>query len=143
MLSFCGGVDVSVIVRLDHKVKATISPISDDAWTPIKYTDAVFDELTQTLIARAEVFEVAFTAFTSKKKTEQVTGRLMVRQIPDLNPKNYHGQERLFDPQRFHAFRHHQPHRTADKTHRGHAIIDQDHHQHLTTQPTPTRRPSW
>ena len=39
-----GGADVSVTVRLDPKVKKAIAAIGDDAWTPIEYTDAVFDE---------------------------------------------------------------------------------------------------
>ena len=42
------GADVSVTVRLDKRVKATIATIGEDAWTPIEYTDAVFDEQTQT-----------------------------------------------------------------------------------------------
>src|SRR5680860_250086 len=127
-----GGADVSVTVRMDPKVKAAIATIGEDAWTPIEYTDEVFDEQTQTWISRAEVAEIAFTAFTSKKKAEQVTGRLVVRRIPDLNPKSNHGQETLFDTWRFHAF-----FTTtdpgvadtvsADKTHRGHAIIEQVH----------------
>ena len=73
-----------------------------------------------------------FTAFSSKKATEQVPGRLVVRRIPDLNPKKASGQGTLFDTWRFHAF-----FTTtdpadldtiaADKTHRGHAIIEQVH----------------
>lgn len=127
-----GGADVSVTVRLDKRVKATIATIADDAWTPIEYTDAVFDEETKTWVSRAEVAEIPFTAFTSKKKAEQVTGRLVVRRIPDLNPSKNHGQETLFDTWRFHAFfttTHHDVADTvaADKTHRAHAIIEQVH----------------
>ena len=80
-----GGAEVSVTVRLDPKVKAAIATIAHDAWTTIEYTDAIFDEATSTWVSRAEVAEVPFTAFTSKKATEQVTGRLVVRRIPDLN----------------------------------------------------------
>ena len=126
------GADVSVTVRMDPKVKAAIATIDDDAWTTIEYTDAVFDEPTSTWVSRAEVAEIGFTAFTSKKKAEQVTGRLVVRRIPDLNPNAKNGQETLFDTWRFHAF-----FTTtdpdvadtvaADKTHRGHAIIEQVH----------------
>jgi hypothetical protein len=127
-----GGADVSVTVRMDPKVKAAVSAIDEDAWTPIEYTDAVFDEQTNTWISRAEVAEIAFTAFTSKKKAEQVTGRLVVRRIPDLNPKSTHGQETLFDTWRFHAFFTTTGHDvadtvSADKVHRGHAIIEQVH----------------
>jgi len=127
-----GGADVSLTVRLDKRVKATIATIADDAWTPIEYTDAVFDEETKTWVSRAEVAEIPFTAFTSKKKAEQVTGRLVVRRIPDLNPGKNHGQETLFDTWRFHAFFTTTDHGVADtvaadKTHRGHAIIEQVH----------------
>ena len=126
------GADVSVTVRLDPKVKAAIAAIDDDAWTPIEYTDAVFDEQTNTWISRAEVAEVPFTAFTSKKKSEHVPGRLVVRRIPDLNPGKNHGQDALFDTWRFHAFfttTNADEYDTvaADKTHRGHAIIEQVH----------------
>ena len=130
--ALAAGADVSVTVRLDNRVKATISSISEDAWAPIEYTDAVFDETTNTWVSRAEVAEIGFTAFTSKKKEEQVTGRLVVRRIPDLNKDKKDGQETLFDTWRFHAF-----FTTtdpgvadtvaADKTHRGHAIIEQVH----------------
>jgi len=127
-----GGADVSVTVRLDPKVKKAIATISDDAWTPIEYTDAVFDEATNTWISRAEVAEVPFTAFSSKKATEHVPGRLVVRRIPDLNPKKAAGQGTLFDTWRFHAFFTTTQVAdldtvTADKTHRGHAIIEQVH----------------
>jgi hypothetical protein len=87
------GADVSVTVRLDKRVKTTIATIAEDAWTPIEYTDAVFDEQAQTWVSRAEVAEIPFTAFTSKKKSEQVPGRLVVRRIPDLNPSSKDGQE--------------------------------------------------
>jgi hypothetical protein len=127
-----GGAEVSVTVRLDPKVKKAIAAIGDDAWTPIEYTDAIFDEASDTWVSRAEVAEVPFTAFSSKKATDQVPGRLVVRRIPDLNPKKVSGQGTLFDTWRFHAF-----FTTtdpadldtvaADKTHRGHAIIEQVH----------------
>ena len=128
------GAQVSITVRLDPKVKAAIATISQEAWTPIEYTDAIFDEASNTWVSRAEVAEVPFTAFTSKKATDQVTGRLVVRRIPDLNAekKKAAGQGTLFDTWRFHAF-----FTTtdpadldtvaADKTHRGHAIIEQVH----------------
>ena len=126
------GADVSVTVRLDPKVKAAISSIPENAWTTIEYTDAVFDEQTSRWISRAEVAEVPFTAFTSRKKEEQVSGRLVVRRIPDLNPGAKNGQETLFDTWRFHAFFTTTDVATmstvtADKTHRGHAIIEQVH----------------
>ncbi|MEJ7832907.1 MAG: IS1380 family transposase [Nocardioides sp.] len=127
-----GGADVSVTVRLDKHVKATIATIADDAWTTIEYTDAVYDEQTSRWVSRAEVAEIPFTAFTSKKKAEQVSGRLVVRRIPDLNPGKKNGQATLFDTWRFHAFFTTTSPNVADtvaadKTHRGHAIIEQVH----------------
>ncbi len=125
------GADVSVTVRMDPAVKAAITTIRDDAWTTIEYTDAIRDETTGGWISKAEVAEVAFTAFRSRKKAERVPGRLVVRRIPDLNPKQTE-QPTLFD-----TFRHHAFFTTsrmdefdtvaADKTHRRHAIIAQVH----------------
>jgi hypothetical protein len=129
-----GGAEVSVTVRLDPKlkVKAAIAAINEDAWTPIEYTDAVYDEQSRTWVSRAEVAEVPFTAFSSKQTADRVPGRLVVRRIPDLNPRGKDDQDALFDTWRFHAF-----FTTtdpadldtvaADKTHRGHAIIEQVH----------------
>ena len=121
------GADVSVTVRLDPRVKAAIATIGADAWETIQYTDAVYDETAQRWISTAEVAEIDFTAFTSKKKADQVPGRLVVRRIPDLNP--HPGQDSLFDTWRFHAFftTTTLDTVTADKTHRGHAIIEQVH----------------
>jgi hypothetical protein len=129
-----GGADVSVTVRLDPQVKKAIAAIGDDAWTPIEYTDAVFDEHTGTWVSRAEVAETSFTAFSAQKKANQVPGRLVVRRIPDVNAetKKATGQGTLFDTWRFHAFftttdRADLDTVAADKIHRGHAVIEQVH----------------
>ena len=126
------GADVSVTVRLDPKVRAAIAAIGDEAWQPIEYPDSVFDEQTGRWISRAEVAEVPFTAFGGQKRAEQVPGRLVVRRILDVNPKAENSQATLFHVWRFHAF-----FTTTDpgvldtvavdKTHRGHAIIEQVH----------------
>jgi hypothetical protein len=128
------GADVSVTVRQDKRVKAAIAAIGEDAWTPIQYTDAIYDEDTDRWISRAEVAEVPFTAFGSRKKTDQVSGRLVVRRIPDLHAEKNKaaGQDTLFDAWRFHAFFttagvEAMDTVAADKTHRGHAIIEQVH----------------
>jgi len=121
--------DVSITVRQTKHIKAAISTIPVDAWTMIKYPKAVFDEPSGRWISRAEVAEIPFTAFASRRKSEQVPGRLVVRRIPDLNPKAVAGQPTLFDTWRFHAFftTSALDTVTADKTHRGHAIIEQVH----------------
>ncbi len=58
------GAQVSVTVRLDPKVKATLAAIPQESWTAIEYTDAVFDEAAGRWVPRAEVAEIAFTAFS-------------------------------------------------------------------------------
>jgi hypothetical protein len=126
------GAQVSITVRMDPAVKRAITTIGEDAWTTIKYTDAIYDETTGSWISKAQVAEVPFTAFTSKRKTDQVPGRLIVRRIPDLNPRTRQGQETLFDTWRFHAFfTTTAPEEldtvAADQTHRRHAIIENVH----------------
>ena len=127
------GAEVSVTVRLDPRVKAAISSIAEDAWTTIEYPRAVFDEDTGVWISKAQVAEVPYVAFTSNKKT-QVTGRLVVRRIPDANAekKKRAGQDGLFELWRHHAFFTTTPKDVADtvtidKVHRAHAIIEQVH----------------
>ncbi|WP_183322064.1 IS1380 family transposase [Flexivirga oryzae] len=129
-----GGAAVSVTVRMNTAVKKAISAIGDDGWTPIEYTDAIFDEETKTWISRAEVTEIDFTAFASAKKADRVPGRLVVRRIPDFNADRNKaaGQDTLFDVWRFHAFFTTSDKAVldtvaADKTHRHHAIIEQVH----------------
>ena len=53
-----GRADVSVTVRQTETVKAAIAEIDDSAWTPIEYTDAVYDENTGTWISRAEAASI-------------------------------------------------------------------------------------
>lgn len=98
------GADVSVTVRLTSTIKTAIAAIEDTAWTPIQYTDAIYDEQSQAWVSTAEVAEIGFTAFASAPKEDRVPGRLVVRRIPDLNPANHDGQGTLFDTWRFHAF---------------------------------------
>src|ERR671910_2795573 len=95
------GAQVSVTVKQTAPVRAAIGAIPDQAWTPIAYREAVFDEASGRWIARAEVAEVPFVAFTSRPTSQQVPGRLVVRRIPELNPT---GQDGLFELWRFHAF---------------------------------------
>jgi len=97
----------------------------------IEYTDSIRDEATGRLISKAEVAEVPFVAFRSRKIVERVEGRLVVRRIPDLNPKQVE-QPTLFDIYRHHAFftttdKTVMGTVVADKTHRAHAIIEQVH----------------
>jgi hypothetical protein len=126
------GADVSVTVRMTPNIKAAIASITDDAWTAIEYTDAILDQESGQWISRAEVAEVPFTAFASGKKADRVPGRLVVRRIPDFNAPADPNQASLFELWRFHAFFTSTDPDVlntvaADKTHRGHAIIEQVH----------------
>lgn len=121
------GAAVSITVRKTSQVKAAIAAIPEDSWTPIDYPNAVFDQQSATWVSRAEVAEIPFTAFGSAPAADQVPGRLVVRRIPDLNPPEDPGQASLFDVWRFNAFftTSELDTVTADKVHRGHAIIEQ------------------
>ena len=128
------GAEVSVTVRLDARVKAAISAIGDDAWTTIEYPRAIFDEESGVWVSSAQVAEVPYVAFTSRKKAERVPGRLVVRRIPDANAekKKRAGQDGLFELYRHHAFFTTTPTGVADtvavdKVHRAHAIVEQVH----------------
>jgi len=114
----------SVTARLLPPVRKAIDGIGGEAWTPIKYTNAVWDEQAQGWISDAEVAEITFTAFTSKPKANQITGRLIVRRVPDLNPDN---QSPLFTVYRYHAVFTNSPLPIleAEKAHRAHAIVEQ------------------
>ena len=114
----------SITARLLPPVRRAIDAIPDAAWTPIKYTNAVYDETAQAWISQAEVAEVEFTAFTSKAKKRQVLGRLIVRRVPDVNPND---QSPLFTVYRHHAVFTNSPlpMLQAESDHRGHAIVEQ------------------
>jgi len=120
------GAAVSVTARMDPAIKRAIAAIPDNTWAAIEYTDAIYDEDAKRWISTAEVAEVAFTAFRSRKTSEHISGRLVVRRIPELNKKDL-DHPTLFDTHRFHAFftTSTLDTVTADKTHRGHAIIEQ------------------
>jgi hypothetical protein len=126
------GAEVSITVRMDAAVKRAIAGLAEDGWTTIKYPDAIYDETTDSWISKAQVAEVPFTAFVSHKKADRIPGRLIVRRIPELNPKKSDGQETLFDSWRFHAFftttdTAKADTVAADQTHRRHAIIENVH----------------
>ena len=114
----------SITARQDGAVRTAIAGIDDNAWTPIKYTDAVYDEDQRRWISDAEVAETPYTAFGSRTKADQVHARLIVRRVPDLNPAH---QSELFTAYRYHAVFTNTPlpMLAAEKAHRGHAIVEQ------------------
>jgi hypothetical protein len=114
----------SITARLNSTVRKAIDTIAADAWTTINYTDAIWDHSAQAWISDAEVAEIPFTAFPSLAKAKQVSARLIVRRVPDVNPTN---QNPLFTVYRHHAVFTNSPlpMLEAEKAHRGHAIVEQ------------------
>jgi hypothetical protein len=118
------GARFSVVLIKNPTVARAIAAIAEDAWTPVHYPGAVTDPDTGELISDAEVAEIEFTAFTSKKKSEQVTGRLIVRRVRDRART-----DELFPVWRHHPFFTNSAESTADAdiTHRRHATIETVH----------------
>ncbi len=116
----------SVTVRMDPKVRAAIAAISQDAWTPIRYPRAIFDDQLGCWVSDAQVAEVTYTAFTSRKG-QAVTARLIVRRVRDLSKTATPGQGELFTAWRYHAI--FTDSRfvmlQAEEHHRGHAQAEQ------------------
>ena len=73
------GARFSITARKDRAVTRAIDAIPDDAWSTIRYPNAVFDEQLGQWVSDAEVAEIPFTAFASRRKTDRVTARLIVR----------------------------------------------------------------
>jgi hypothetical protein len=87
---------------MDPKVRAAIAGIGEQAWTPIRYPRAIWDDQLRCWVSGAQVAEVEYTAFTSKKG-QAITARLIVRRVKDLNHKAAVGQGELFTAWRYHA----------------------------------------
>jgi hypothetical protein len=122
-----GGARFSVTVRMDPKIRRTITTIDEDSWVPIKYPHAIYDDQTGQWISDAEIAEVPYTAFASRR-AHRTDGRLIVRRVRRLNPKaTAQGQHELFATYRYHAVFTDSPFQLtqAESDHRGHAIIEQ------------------
>jgi hypothetical protein len=123
------GARFSITARQDPAVRRAIAAIPDQAWTPIRYPNAIWDEDQQRLISDAEVAEIPFTAFTSHPPRHHVPGRLIVRRVRDANPDHVvvTAQGELFPAWRHHALFTDSPlgMLDAEAAHRGHAVIEQ------------------
>jgi hypothetical protein len=121
-----GGAFFSVTAPVNASIRAAIAAIADDAWTAIKYPRAIWDDQLDAWVSDAEVAEIEYTAFASKKG-QAVTARLIVRRVRDLNKKAAAGQDELFPAWRYHAVFTDSPFETvhAEGQHRGHAIVEQ------------------
>lgn len=116
----------SFTAKMDPKIKAAIATIPEAAWVPIDYPNALFDEQAGRWVSDAEIAEITYTAFTSRKN-RKVTARLLVRRVKRLNPQAAQGQDELFATYRYHAIFTDNPFILiqAEQQHRDHAIIDQ------------------
>lgn len=118
----------SITVGNTRRIRAAISQIPEAAWRPIKYRDAVWDEDERRWVSEAEIAEIRYTAFASKRKDLQVTARLIVRRVKRLNPATVpEGQGELFAAHRHHAFLTDSALTItqAEPDHRRHAVIEQ------------------
>ena len=121
-----GGAFFSVTARMDTKVQAAIAAVPADAWTAIKYPRAIWDDQLRTWVSDAEVAEIQYTAFTSKKG-QAVTARLIIRRVRDLNRQAPAEQGELFPAWRYHAIFTDSPFELvqAEGQHRDHAVVEQ------------------
>jgi len=120
------GACFSVTVQMNSHVTAAIAAISEDAWQPIRYPRAIWDDQLRAWVSDAEVAGAQYTAFTSKKG-QAVTARLIVRRVRDLNKQAAAGQDELFPLWRHHAVFTDSPFELlqAEGQHRDHAIVEQ------------------
>ena len=126
--STTAGAYYSVTAKMDAGVSAAITRIPQDAWTGIKYPEAIWEEAEQRWISEAEVAEVPYTAFTSRPKEQHVSARLIVRRVKRLNAKNIPaGQAQMFATHRHHAVFTNSPLSmlAAEASHRDHAVVEQ------------------
>jgi Transposase DDE domain group 1 len=116
----------SVTVPMNSSIRTAIAAIPEGSWTAIRYPRAIWDDQLQAWVSDAEVAEIEYTAFTSKKN-QQVTARLIVRRVRDLNKKAAQGQDELFPAWRHHAVLTDSPFELvqAEGQHRDHAVVEQ------------------
>ena len=120
------GAYFSVTARLDAAVKAAIASIPEEAWTAIGYPRAIWDDQLAAWVSDAEIAEISYTAFASRKG-QAITARLIVRRVRDLNRKAAEGQEELFAVWRYHPVFTDSPFILvqAEEQHRDHAVVEQ------------------
>ncbi|MET8249698.1 IS1380 family transposase, partial [Streptomyces sp. NPDC005202] len=122
------GARFSLAVAVRKKIREAIASIAEDAWTPIEYTDAIWDDEEERWVSDAEIAEIPFTAFTSKKKQFHTVARLIVRRVKRLNPKSVpEGQAELFGVWRHHVIFTDSRFTLvqAEPMHREHAVVEQ------------------
>ena len=109
------GVQFSVTIRQDRKVRAAIDAIDEQAWTPIPYW------LSTPETSGADVAETTYTCFAGTPQAKQV--RLVVRRVRPTPGS----QLALFTTWDYHAFVTDRPGELVDveADHRRHAVVEQ------------------
>lgn len=119
----------SITTGMNPSIKRAIATIGEHAWRQIRYPTGVVDPDTGQMIYDAQVAEIsAYTAFTGRRKADQVTARLIVRRVRALaKPATAGEQGELFPAWRYHPFFTDSPYQTlhAERQHRHHAVIEQ------------------
>lgn len=118
------GVQFSVTVRQDRKIRAAITAIEEAMWAPIPYW------LSSPEVSGAEVAETAYTCFAGS--TDAVTVRLVVRRVRPTPGS----QLALFTDWDYHAFVTDRPGDVLDveAEHRRHAVVS-------WSRPSPNSKP--
>lgn len=108
------GVEFSVTVRQDKKIRAAIEAIDEDVWAPIPYW------LSSPEVSGADVAETSYTAFSGK---DAITVRLVVRRVRPTPGS----QLALFTTWDYHAFVTNRPGDVLEieADHRRHAVVEQ------------------
>jgi hypothetical protein len=116
----------SVTAPVSAAIRAAITTIPQDAWQPIEYPQAIWDDQLGCWVSDAEVAQTQYTAFTSKKDKALHTARLIVRRVRG-KATAAPGQGELFPAWRYHAVFTDSPFELvqAEEQHRGHAVIEQ------------------
>ena len=88
----------SITARMNPAVTAAIGRIGEQAWTPIQYPQAIW-EADDTMpgggswVSDAEVAEIDFVAFSSKRKDQRIGCRLVVRRVSNSSADRGEPQE--------------------------------------------------
>ncbi|MFE3599928.1 transposase [Streptomyces sp. NPDC059142] len=91
------GVRFSLAVTVKKTIREAIGNIAEDAWAPIEYTDAIWDDEEGRWVSDAELAR-------SPSLRSHTMARLIVRRVKRLNPKNVpEGQAELFGVWRYHV----------------------------------------
>jgi len=126
------GARFSVTVPHNTHLAAAIAAVPADAWTPVRYPRALWDDQLGCWVSEAEVAETGYTAFAGNPvrawqhdTVRPMDGRLIIRRVRDQNAAA--GQGELFPAWRYHAVFTDSPFDTlqAEDQHRDHAVIEQ------------------